>query len=62
MTDLVWENGLGILVSRYDTIDMESSQLEDKLLFASSNNFCPVPGCADLEVEDSVNGISWTFS
>ena len=63
MTDLVWDNGLGILAGvRYDTIDMESSQPEDKLLFASSNNFCPVPGCADLEAEDSVNGISWTFS
>ena len=63
MTDLVWNNGLGILAGvRYDTIDMESSQPEGQLLFASSNNFCPVAGCADLDAKDTVDGISWTAS
>ena len=63
MTDFVWNNGLGILAGvRYDTIDMESSQPENQLLFASSNNFCPVAGCADLDAKDTVDGISWTAS
>jgi len=63
MGDFVWNNGLSILAGvRYDTIDMESRQPEDQLLFASSNNFCPVAGCADLEAEDDVDGVSWTFS
>ena len=63
MTDLIWDNGLGILAGvRYDTIDMESRQPEDQLLFASSNNFCPVAGCADLKADDTVEGVSWTFS
>tara|TARA_R110002020_G_scaffold19726_13_gene67836 strand:+ start:1007 stop:3457 length:2451 start_codon:yes stop_codon:yes gene_type:complete len=63
MGDFVWNNGLSILAGvRYDTIDMESRQPEDQLLFASSNNFCPVAGCADLEAKDDVDGVSWTFS
>ena len=63
MGDFVWNNGLGILAGvRYDTIDMKSMQPEDQLLFASSNNFCPVAGCADLEAEDDVDGVSWTAS
>ena len=63
MGDFVWNNGLSILAGvRYDHIDMESMQPEDKLLFASSNNFCPVAGCADLEASDEVDGVSWTFS
>ncbi|MEM7070029.1 MAG: TonB-dependent receptor plug domain-containing protein [Pseudomonadota bacterium] len=63
LIDLEWDFGLNITAGvRYDTIDVESSQPEDKLLFASSNNFCPVPGCADLSAEDDVDGISWTFS
>lgn len=63
MGDFVWTNGLSILAGvRYDAIDMESRQPEDQLLFASSNNFCPVAGCADLEASDDVDGVSWTLS
>ena len=63
MGDFMWNNGISILAgARYDAIDMESRQPEDQLLFASSNNFCPVPGCADLEAQDDVDGVSWTFS
>ena len=63
MLDLDFEMGLNILAGvRYDMLDLESSQPEDKLLFASSNNFCPVAGCADLKASDDVDGVSWTFS
>ena len=63
MVDLVFEMGLNIIAGvRYDTIDVESKQPENKLLFASSNNFCPVAGCADLRASDDVDGVSWTLS
>lgn len=63
LVDLDWEFGLNITAGiRWDTIDMESSQPVDKLLFASSNNFCPVPGCEDAEADDTFDGESWTFS
>ena len=46
MGDFVFNNGLSVLLGvRYDTIDIESKQPVDKLLFASSNNFCPAAGC-----------------
>jgi len=71
MGDFVFENGLSILAGvRYDTIDIESRQPFDKLLFASSNNFCLPATAADydadcgnfLQADDDVDGTSWTFS
>ena len=64
MGDFTWDSGFSALLGvRYDTIDAESRQPEDKLLFASSNNFCPPPGgCANLAAEDDESGVSWTAS
>jgi len=64
MGDFVWDNGLGLLAGlRYDTIEMESRQPIDKLLFASANNACPPPGdCVQAEATDEVDGVSWTLS
>lgn len=63
MGDFVFDNGLSVLLGvRYDTIDVESKQPVDKLLFASSNNFCPVAGCENSEASDDVDGVSWTAS
>ena len=64
LVDLSWDNGLGALLGlRYDFIDMHSRQPVEKLLFASSNNFCPPPGdCADRYAQDTVDGLSWTVS
>jgi len=63
--------GLNVLAGiRYDTIDMNSKQPFDKLLFASSNNVCLPATAADYEAEcgnalsadDEEDGISWTLS
>ena len=71
MGDFVFDNGLSILAGvRYDTIDIESRQPFETLLFASSNNFCLPATAADyeadcgnsLEASDDVDGTSWTFS
>ncbi|HIE88666.1 MAG TPA: TonB-dependent receptor [Gammaproteobacteria bacterium] len=63
MGDFVFNNGLSVLLGvRYDTIDIESKQLVDKLLFASSNNFCPSAGCENSDASDDVDGVSWTAS
>ncbi len=63
MGDFVWDNGLSVLLGvRQDWIDMNSRQPIDKLLFASSNNFCPVAGCENSRADDSVDGASWTVS
>lgn len=63
MGDFVWTNGFSVLLGvRYDTIDIESKQPVDKLLFASSNNFCPVAGCENAKADDDVDGVSWTVS
>jgi len=63
LTDLSWENGLSLLIgARHDRLDMESRQPADKLLLASSNNFCTDGSCIDLEAEDDVSGNSWTVS
>ena len=64
MSDLTWDNGFSVLLGvRYDTIDIESRQPADQLLFASSNNFCPPPGgCENAEADDDVSGTSWTVS
>lgn len=63
LVDLDWDMGLNITAGiRWDTIDMESRQPVDKLLFASSNNFCPTPGCENASASDDFDGVSWTFS
>ena len=63
LTDLSWENGLSLLIgARHDRLDMESRQPADKLLLASSNNFCTDGRCIDLSAEDDVSGNSWTVS
>ena len=64
MADFIWDNGLNLLAGlRHDSISMQSRQPVDKLLFASSNNFCPPPGgCEDEAAEDDVDGVSWTLS
>ena len=65
LADLTWNNGLGVLMGiRWDTIDMESRQPVDKLLFASANNFCPPPGdsCVREQATNSFDGFSWTLS
>ena len=42
---------------------MESRQPSEKLLFASSNNFCPPPGgCENAQADDTFDGWSWTIS
>ena len=64
MGDFTFDNGFSALLGvRYDTIDVESRQPVDQLLFASSNNFCPPPGgCENAEADDDVDGTSWTVS
>jgi iron complex outermembrane receptor protein len=63
LTDLAWENGLSVLLgARYDTIEMESRQPVDKLLLASSNNFCTDGSCIDVAADNEVSGTSWTVS
>ncbi|GIS18528.1 MAG: hypothetical protein CM15mP120_04440 [Pseudomonadota bacterium] len=57
------ENGLSLLLgARYDSIDMESRQPVDKLLLASSNNFCTDGSCIDVAADNEVSGTSWTVS
>ena len=63
LTDLSWENGVSVLLgARYDSIDMESRQPVDKLLLASSNNFCTDGSCIDVAADNEVSGTSWTVS
>ena len=64
LVDVTWENGLALVAGiRHDTIDLESRQPVDKLLFASSNNFCAVAADCVLEAaDDRVDGVSWTLS
>lgn len=65
LVDISWDNGFGVLAGiRWDTIDMESRQPVEKLLFASANNFCTPPGlsCVRDAAENSFDGFSWTLS
>ncbi len=64
LADLVWDNGLSIMVgARYDTIDMESRQPVDKLLLGNgAQNSCLDGSCVDVSADDEVSGTSWTFS
>ncbi len=63
LVDFTWDSGFSALLGvRYDTIDMNSKQPLDKLLFASSNNFCTDGSCADLAADDTFDGVSWNVS
>ena len=71
MVDVDFESGLNVVAGlRWDTIDLESKQPFEKLLFASSNNFCAPASAADyfadcgnyLSAKDDVDGVSWTVS
>lgn len=71
MVDVTFDMGLNIIAgARYDVLDLESKQPFEKLLFASSNNFCFPATAADydadcgnaLQADDEVEGVSWTFS
>ena len=65
LADINWDNGFSVLAGmRYDTIDMESHQPVDKLLFASANNNCVPPdlSCVQAAADDRFSGISWTLS
>ena len=62
LVDWSWR-GFGALVGvRYDAISMESRQPVDKLLLASSNNFCLDGSCIAVAADDEVGGMSWTMS
>ena len=65
LADFTWDNGFSALAGiRYDAIDMESRQPVEKLLLASSNNFCALPddSCVRAAAEDRFGGFSWTLS
>ena len=65
LADVTWDSGFSALAGlRYDAIDMESRQPVDKLLLASSNNFCTTPdaSCVQAEASDRFGGFSWTLS
>ena len=62
LVDWSWR-GIGVLAGvRYDAIRMESRQPVDKLLLASSNNFCLDGSCINEAADDEVGGASWTLS
>lgn len=62
LADWSWR-GVGVLAGvRYDSVDMKSRQPVDKLLLASSNNFCLDSSCIDVEAADTFGGVSWTLS
>lgn len=65
LVDINWDFGLSVLAGiRWDTIDIESRQPLDKLLFASANHFCVPPelSCVREAGSNSFDGFSWTFS
>ena len=65
LAEVTWDNGFSALAGvRYDTIDMQSRQPVEKLLLASSNNFCAPPddSCVQTEASDRFGGFSWTLS
>ncbi|MDE0003297.1 MAG: TonB-dependent receptor, partial [Rhodospirillaceae bacterium] len=65
LADVTWDSGLSVLAGiRYDTIDMESRQPVEKLLLASSNNFCAPPdvSCVQPDAAAGFDGFSWTLS
>ena len=54
MVDFTWDMGLSVLLGyRYDTLDLESKDVDDKLLS---------PTGADFEADDTVSGDSWNVS
>ena len=62
LLDWSWR-GFNVLAGvRYDAISVKSRQPVDKLLLASSNNFCLDESCIDITADDNVGGVSWTAS
>ncbi len=63
LADFTMTNGLSLLLGiRYDTVDMNSRQPVEKLLLASSNNFCTDGTCIDVKASDDFDGVSWNVS
>lgn len=65
MTNISWNNGVNLLAGiRYDSVDMESRQPIEKLLFASANNNCVPPdlSCVHIAAENRYAGFSGTLS
>ena len=62
LVDWSWRGVNALAGVRYDAISMESRQPVDKLLLASSNNFCLDESCIDIAADDDVGGVSWTAS
>ena len=62
LVDWSWRGFNALVGVRYDAIRMESRQPVDKLLLASSNNFCLDVSCIDIAADDDVGGVSWTAS
>ena len=62
LADVAWRRFNVLAGARYDVIDLESRQPVEKLLLASSNNFCLDLSCVDAAADDEVDGVSWTLS
>ena len=65
MANVNWDNGFSVLAGiRYDSIEIESYQPVEKLLFASANNFCVPPdlSCVFEAATNRFSGVSWTVS
>jgi len=62
LVDWSWRGLSALAGVRYDAISMESRQPVEKLLLASSNNFCLDESCINVAADDDVGGLSWTAS
>ena len=62
LADMTWRRISVLTGARYDVVDLESRQPVEKLLLASSNNFCLDASCVVVDAADTVDGVSWTFS
>ncbi|MDE0036458.1 MAG: TonB-dependent receptor [Gammaproteobacteria bacterium] len=62
LVDWSWRGSSALVGVRYDAIAMASRQPVEKLLLASSKNFCLDESCIDIEADDDVGGLSWTAS
>ena len=62
LADIAWRRISVLTGARFDVVDLESRQPVEKLLLASSNNFCLDASCVVVDAADKVDGVSWTFS
>ncbi|MCY3814256.1 MAG: TonB-dependent receptor plug domain-containing protein [Gammaproteobacteria bacterium] len=62
LADVAWRRISVLAGARYDVVDLESRQPVEKLLLASSNNFCLDLSCVVVDAADKVDGVSWTLS